>query len=384
MSKHFIIILFFLLSSTQILAQNLYFERGYIVKDQDTISGFINRTEEAKLSLGISFKADSAAKDYQSLAAGEVSGFGFRESQLHFRPVEVSLRTSNGRETSIRFAKLLLDGTVSLYQLHLSEAEERLNYAYTFIFQRDISYYTLSQYALVTDQKSGVDKRYRGTLNALLSDCPILKSEINNLPYRPVSIAGVIKKYNTHCSSNPTVIEYSHKVKPLISQGPVVAVGTYFTPSLNNFLDNKVYSIGYFIDYQNPEISRLISFQSGINYMRFYNSYQLETYDGSIGSWKTETIKKQEHAIRIPLLFQLNFNTGLNKNIKPFLRFGLNGQAYFHKDPKRTEYVPFFNAGTGFYYRNIMFSLQVDSKGFFFKSDKLVLASLGWRVGNWK
>lgn len=362
-------------------AQQGFFEEGYLLLKGDTVRGWLERTDEIKLSVAVTFKTAPEAAP-QVYSPQEIAVFGFTQSGIQFQAVEALLRQNETRETEIRFAKVLLTGPASLYQLRLQEKEQAENNELVFILQKDSTYYTLAQYKLHLESRVGVENRYRGTLTALLDNCPTLAPEITRLPFKAAPIVALVKKYNTCTNPSYVSVEHPYKVPATIKQGPELALGRVFTPSHHDIYNTQAYSIGYFWDYQKPDQSRKLSYHYGINYLYVRYAYDTQEYSGQMGKWITMPHSEEIHYLRAPLLAQLNFHNAPDRKFSPFFNFGLTAQASTYRSFSSLNIIPFLSLGIGAYYKQLRVAVLVDNEGFYINSNKLSTLSFGWILGS--
>ncbi|MGV3539654.1 MAG: hypothetical protein ACO1OQ_07580 [Rufibacter sp.] len=352
-----------------------------MVQAGDTLTGWVERTDEVALGLLVHFKPTVASAE-KTFGPGEINGYGFTEAGLHFRPVQVSLRRKDDRILVNRFAKVLLTGPVNLSYLRLQKSEEAENNEAVFLLQKDTLFHTLALYPIRKDNAVGLEYRYRGTLSALFKECPILQPEINRLPFKPAALVAIVKKYAACVAPSVPSKEFKFKVPSVLKHGAEIAASTILTPGHDFINNSKGVSLGYFWDLQNPDISRKISYRYGINYLYLNYSYDTEGYSSEKGEWTL--IKNQEsvHYLRIPVLGQFNFASSPTQKLSPYLSVGLTPQVSSKNHFEGYDFIPFFTLGTGFYVDRLRVDLLLDNEGFLLNSDKIVSFSLGWRLDN--
>ena len=361
-----------LLFSFSAFAQRTDFEAGYVVKTNDTIRGFLLKTDEVKLGKELEFKTSETSK-ITTYTPEEITSFSFNKDGFIFQTVELTLRQDSVIKKTQRFAKLLLNGFTSLYKLQLEDSELRaifeLNNNYVYILQKNNVFYTLGQYETMIDaQHYRLNKHYQGLLKSLTLDCSSMKVP-EQLEFRDAEIIDVVRTYNECINPNTSKI-YSYKVKIEKKHGISVSYGTlvnfYYA---NSFSNSNAASVGYFWDIANPSRNKKTSLLTGFNYMHL--SYLLPVT-------KTQTVKIKEHYIRMPLIGQRNFY-GKRAAI-PFLSFGVTLQANTDYGFNYVDIVPFVDLGAGVYINRFRLSLLLENSGLAFKSNKILDFGVGYRL----
>ena len=372
----FFLIILCLLVTLQAKAQRTAFEAGYIVIKSDTIKGLILKTDEVKLGQEVQFKTSESTK-VTTYIPGDIQSFSFLKEGFIFKTVELALKQDTLVKKTNRFAKLLLKGYTTLYKLQLGDNELEAIYEtenkHVYILQKNNVFYTLGQYeSMIDPQHYRLNKQYHGFLISLTSDCSSIKIP-EDLEFTDSQIIGVVKNYN-NCIEPNTSTSYSYKVKLIKKHGLTVSYGSlvnfYYA---NSFSNSNATSVGYFWDITDPARSKNSSFLTGLNYM--YLSYSVP-----INQFASE--KRQEHYLKIPLLFQRNF---YNKtNTLPFINFGLTVQASTNNELSYVDMVPFVDFAAGAYINKFRLSVSLENSGFSIKSNKLLNFSVGYRLDHIK
>jgi len=360
--------------SKNIYAQNSFFEEGYYIQRQDTIAGYIERTNETDLSKLIKFKSDINSTSFKQYRPTEIKGFGFRKDSMHFESIDAEIRRDTIVYSTNRFAKLVLRGYTSLYKLQIPN-NERLdifesNNTYVYILKKENKDYTLGQYEYSRQNTVGLNKRYIGILKVLVKDCLQDFNRLDNLEFNDKSIIDVIETYNACKNPTAKTRRYSHQVKPIIKHGAEVAFGRFLSPDQSILSNGEGYSIGYFWDVLKPDISRRFSSRLGINYLYL-------KYTNWINLQDKETVL---HFIRVPLLGQANFINSPNQAFIPFINFGLTGVISSDKNLDYVDLLPFFCLGGGFYIKNTKFGISVENEGLRIRAPKIVNFTIGLRL----
>lgn len=368
-------ILFVFLSSLT-YAQNKDFEAGYIIKESDTIPGYILRESESKLSKGITFKK-STDSERLVYTANDLKGFSFSEDSLHFEAIDYapSLQDSTRQK---RFAKILLKSNTDLFKLQLDELELTPIYMqdnnFVLVLKKDKQFITLGQYESIVENRYQLKKKYIGILRALLSDCPKSANfDFDNLPFEEDKIIKLVSEYNA-CNGNASTTQtYVHTVKAIKRVGAELSFGGIF-PAGNNFIKNgRNIGLGYFRDVFKKDNSRNASFTIGVKYM--YVQYDYLTF---ISYNKISYEKLREHYLLVPFHHQINLRNYRYKKI-PFVFGGLAASFGTNSGFNYLDILPFIELGAGAYINRIKISATFANAGLSLRSEKLVNLGIGWR-----
>ncbi|WP_205503198.1 hypothetical protein [Rufibacter psychrotolerans] len=368
-------------------AQADFFEPGYVIVRGDSLKGFIERTDETKLSVAVNFKENSSSA-VRHYAVGELEGFGFPKDGLHFAPVPAQIRSISATETTTRYAKKLVTGYTSLYKLQLPRTEQAQEYLkdneHVYVLKKDTTFYTLAQYEVLTDNGYRVDKRYVGLLISLLNDCPtIAPASLHKVSFKDAALAPLISKYNSCKDPASANIAHTYKAKAMVKWGPEAGYATVYAPNKDAFLTDKDaflggngYWAGISWDIVAPNVSRRFSTKLGLNYLNIRYDYLSRTRNGY--SVKPYEVKEQRHMLRLPIGTQYNFNNAPGKKISPFVNFGLTAQFSANSDFKQKDMVPFLHIGAGAYVWQYKVMAMVENLGFRPDNEKVISLGVGY------
>lgn len=366
-----------------LFAQNKYYEKGFIILQQDTLFGFIESTDNILLSRSVSFKdRKEASVSAQTFTPVDLDGFGFTESKHVFAPVEVVMPLDSGMMIETRFAKVLVEGETSLYKLQLPKTEKRevnlKNNLYVYILKKDGGYTTLRQYESKTDNLIRLDKKYIGIIKALLSDClnPLVDIQ-DKLQFRDKAMVDLIMKYNACKDPDVPSIVHEYIVKAEVRHGLEGQYGKIYEPGYDGAFSSNTFSAGYYWDITRPERSRKLSESVGISYYNMKARYQ------DAGS--TDEHHLDNHFIRMYLHGQYilgNYSVNLPAT---FVKGGLTGLFSYGLFVERVvDFMPLFNIGGGMYYKRMKISGSVDIAELKWKSSKLFNIGIGVRLDRLK
>ncbi|GGK70516.1 hypothetical protein GCM10011405_18230 [Rufibacter glacialis] len=366
-------------------AQGSLFEPGYLLKSgNDTVKGFIERSDEIKLSLGIHFK-DEVSGVARYFGPEELEGFGFEGSGLHFARVKVMIRALAPADKVTRFAKKLVSGHTSLYKLQLQEHEQSASFltdnTHVYVVKKDTSFFTLAQYELTAANGRGVDKRYLGMLTFLLKDCPAIPASVlATVPFQDAPLVQLLQKYNTCLDPASPSVEHHYTVASQVKKGPEMGYAMLYTASDIPFRNTNGYWAGFFWDVTKPDLSQRISSRLGINFllMNYERQQEIISYDGSFHKREQVTEKDQAYFLRIPFAVQVNLRQVPKAAFSPFLNLGITPQVSFIRNLERFDYLPFLHLGAGAYVRQYKVSVSVENYGISPKADKIFSMGVGY------
>lgn len=354
-----IFLLLFLFVQDVIQAQDVYYEAGYILQQQDTIPGYIKMINETELSLSVSFKENKSAVASKSYSPEQITGFGFRSSGLHYSSVVVDVSRNSAILSEHRFAKNLVAGEVALYKMHLTPEEQQTIYlkdnTYKYIIEKEGQFITLEQREFRSGDRVGINKIYLGKLKVLLGDCLNAENDINDkLQFKDNSMIALIKRYN-HCKNPEAVtLAFATKRKSIIKYGMELSYNKIFLPTSDQVVNSRGYSIGYFWEVNKPHLNRILSGKFGINYLYLHYDF--------LDKRRNNTIPVAIHYIRIPIQGQFNFHKSLYSKVFPFINLGITPQISSDSKISFVDTIPFLTAGAGLYMNRFKFAIAVDNR----------------------
>ncbi|MFD2245739.1 hypothetical protein [Pontibacter ruber] len=358
----------FLFLVTSASAQKGYFVPGFIIRGNDTIPGFIERNAEADLGRSIKYKLLQNSDTKQEYLPSEISGFGFSPDSLWFEAVEVEIKDEAGFRKTRRFAKVILKGQVSLYKVQLQRAEYNpillRDNTHVYVIKKDSTFYTLGQYEYQSGKYVGLHKRYIGTLNYTLANCPDVIHNINSLRFDDRSITRLIREYNRCASPETTIAEYTHKVKAVVRHGVEAGYTWRARPTDNYRLSG--YSVGYFWEINNPDRGKRIAAKLGLSY----------AYLESGATVDNNELKHVSHTLKVPITAQYNLGTSPQATYLPFVYAGVS--PYFFLREKHMATL--LTCGAGLYVRSIKITYAIEKEGLFKPSPTIAHVTLGLKL----
>jgi hypothetical protein len=367
---------------SKVYGQSYFYEKGYIVQQQDTLYGFIEKTDELKLSQSVSFKEHLETATAATFSPSELNGFGFSGSRLTFSPVEVDIILPGITRKANRFAKRLVSGDINLYKLYLLKGEKkeilRKGSPHVYIVEKEGAYTTLGEYEVQFGNRVRLDKKYLGKLRVLLNDCLNSNSDIpDNMKFTDDALIELIIRYNRCKSPEAESIIHAYKVKAEVKHG-LQGIYARIVTIDNSISRDQGYSLGYYWDITRPQFSRKISNIIGVNYLNL--RYVYTYYSGASWRPKKMEVPIKLHYIRIPFHAQYNFNNHAAAVVSPFVVGGLTAQLSTDNTFSYLDIIPFLSVGGGVHIKRLKVSVTIDNLGFSIKDDKILNLSLGLRL----
>jgi hypothetical protein len=307
--KFFLWLAFLSLSHLTIFAQQNE-EPGYIVENnKDSVRGFIEFTNEADLSISISFRKDvtSVMKKY---GPEDLSGFGIGKETFK------SMRFQNTAEDSVMetaFVKQLVQGDYNLYSYQKAERE-------FYLLQKDTIQYFLYD---GTNSETGVvfqKGNYYNYLSLISAPCGVLHHIYDRVGYNDQDMAGFISKVD-NCEIGGSAVNLYQKPKTLLQ--PTIFAGGFPVPGYGQFTASFIMHITL------PRIDKKTSVNIGLQYSNttdeamartdYYYSYKLIT---------------RYQIYSLPVTIEYNFTTS---RIQPYFYTGISA-AYSSKTNNSQSY----------------------------------------------
>lgn len=306
--------------------QEELFKKGYYITLQgDTVSGYIEQVRHHALSRKILFKPTYESKAHQVIKPSEIKEFFLSDDKILFRPVEYSYNKDTMKIIEIRNAKVILTSFVSLYKLELPEEEQNIVFekdnTYVYMVSKAGKFYSLDQKERLIDNRyHSLDRRYRGTLNYLFSDCPSMKTKIENLEFNDKAMSKIVKEYNSCNDSTVDTKEFEVIYKPIVKKLIQVSTATMLDKDV---ISSRAISGGFLIDILYPHLNETVSILIGINFISldYRTKEKIYRLNSSIPLfYRTKEKNYTLNYFRIPILGQYNFS---QKKISPFLNLGI-------------------------------------------------------------
>lgn len=329
-----------LFHSTIIAQKN--FDPGYIINhNRDTVKGFIETTEEKKLSSSVRFRKETSG-ELQEYNPGDLFGFGI--GQVLYKSFIFNNTVSGSRMDTV-FARQLVSGEYNLFTFVTSDR--------FFLLQKDTSLYLL--YDESQDGSGTIDRvgNFRNYLNFISVPCENLKDKYKGIGYSENSLADFVQKTN-NCISGGSSRIYGQKQKleitPIIFAGglPLSGQNAYFTGNLS-------------LRFTLPRVDKKLSLNIGVNYT---NTTYMTAASEALNPYYHYYTK--EEIFSIPLTIQYNV---LLTRVQPYFFLGCSFAQ------NKTD-----NLGTGFWIEpdnkynslNIIAGLGVEARvayGFYIRGE---------------
>lgn len=337
------LLLSLLLLTQFIFSQSDYREGFIILKNKDTLKGYINYKITKSKFKKIEFKKtlESKKTEYTPL---RIDGYGYKKNEF-FKSVKINQSKYN----DTFFIETLVSGNVSLYKLYDDFFIEKDTIFKWLDNEKKIIYRNGTKYNSNT-------KRYLGILKYLFKDCKSVKNQVIKTPYKENDLVILISNYNS--CKGVTEIVYK-KNKPWIKTNFGAFVGYNFTNikkdlyELNNTVGNtNSVSFGAFLEIASPRIVERVSFYTGLVY-NTTKSYQYEFDNSRLYEFESEI-----SFIKIPIAVRYTFPERKNT---PYFNIGiLNVLDINSNSVINTEYV----RGTNVYTSKTLYSPTFNTIGF--------------------
>ena len=299
-----ILILICIVFIQKVYAQSDYREGFVILKNGDTISGFINYRITDSQFKKIEFKKtlESKKTEYTPLL---IKAYGYKKNEL-FNSKKI--KDSNYDDTF--FLETLVSGKITLFRLYDDFYIEKDNIL-TWLDNKKRTLY-----------RNGKDyifdpKRYKGILQYLLSDCFKIKKEIKNTKYLESNLVLLISGYNSCNGTKNTVYKEN---KPWLKVNYGIILGYNFSNYKNdkNTLKNSKgnsnsISFGGFLEIGTPRVIERVSLYTGL----IYNSSNFYYYEKDRNI--ILELEGEYNLLKIPLAIRYTFP---QKKITPYITVG--------------------------------------------------------------
>lgn len=301
-----IVIFVILLGSIDLFGQD-NFKEGYIVKNSsDTVRGLLKDDTEEKLTIEVIFKSSNGTPE--SYSPQNILSFGFDHGNL-FRLVEY-IDPSDNYLRKEHFAKLIFDGINDLYSFIRKDV-------LFFVGQTDDDTTLLLFNDITTAAGQTIDRgNYQNQLFFIGRTCERMRSKAQNTRYSETALLDYFVLLDK-CLSNGTAATVYYVKLETETQLYVFAGGI----PLGNKYEIMVQAMAKFTL---PSQSRRTSLNTGLVYLRNFNTESYSDYFGSVKEYDQVT-----EIIEVPLLIQYEF---LEKKIRPYVYGGL-GLAYKRETP---------------------------------------------------
>lgn len=313
------LIIFLLLTTKALKAQDKDFRPGYIIKNSlDTIHGEIDFRGELSMSKECAFRSkDSIETKYTPL---DLHSYRFVDGKYY-----ISKEVDNEKV----FLEYLVNGKTNIYYLRNSSG----NHYYIDkdgIRLSEIPYEekTIDKEGQVFEKKS---TKHIGILNIYMNDAPNFSSKINNI--KEPSHKNLIKlasDYHAATCNGENCIIYGKTRKPIrIFLEPTAGITNHFTKDYIGDRTSTFYSakgnLGYgiFIHIWVPRTNEKIYLKTG--YIQHFYKYRTETTESTLDllgnrSYYTTTNHYEKRYHKIPFQAEYIRSTGA---IKPKIAYGI-------------------------------------------------------------
>jgi hypothetical protein len=199
------IAIYFLSFSANGFSQNSYFEGFIILQGGDTINGYLQAQNSKKASKWCVFKSDKDKKARKYRPA-DISGYRYKGDKFYISKV-----IGKQPDAKTVFLEFLLKGKANIYYLKDRNGE------HYFIDKENVDLIELTEPPIVIHNDSGTFEysKYKGNLGFVLSDCPEIIPEINDVKLNYKSLINLTKDYHNRVCENENCIIYERKIKPI-------------------------------------------------------------------------------------------------------------------------------------------------------------------------
>lgn len=285
------------------------FKKGFIVKKNDTIYGYIDDKSAKKSYKNCAFRQVLNTKTTH-YKPNDLSSYGFINGK-HYTSKAIKNEESNIETV---FLEILVRGKATLYKYDAS----------FFIEKENSKLLKLSK----KSKKNKKTKRYRGQLSFLLSDCKNIKEKLLKFSLNERNITQLIVEYNTCVGAES--IAYKEKIPwfkmtTRVSTGYLISklnINTEGDPILQHlaskFEPESSIIGGVTFDFSRPRVSNRISFNLGLFYVK--NKYTTSNTVLHESFFEENYITVDLEELKIPLGFTYTIP---KKNIAPYVSTGI-------------------------------------------------------------
>jgi hypothetical protein len=270
------------------------FAPGFIVKNNgDSVKGYIEQGNEAKIFEKVNFKSDLTQNATQYLTATDISSFGFFGGNT-FKKIAYTDPTEN--KQYVTFAKYLLKGYNSLYTF------SRDDRTYFLIKNQQDSTYLLYDDIYTSTGSYTQTGNFRNVLLFVASGCGNLRNQITQLSYTEGEMLGLVAKIN-NCVAPSVANEVLYK-KPKTELHVYGYAGGMYLGSNHEFTGRLI------AKFTLPSVDKKTSLNVGVNFMQNYKTqYVYIAYEGNyLGTKTKQTVTN--NIVSIPFTLQYYFTTG--------------------------------------------------------------------------
>ena len=311
----------FTLISMTIYGQENY-KPGYIITNSmDTIRGYILSVNN-KPYKECCFKKDIKDKP-QIYLPDQIFAYRFDGNGKFF----ISKDTPDQNGTTKYFLEFMIQGKANIYMMtdvkdHFYIETDK----YKMMELSEPLKYSKNEYGVLLSRPN----KYTGKLKYVMSDCPEVFSEIDDLKLYPKAIIKLAENYHNHVCSGDKCIIYEKKIAPLkIDWGPVAGISYnsfYFNgQNYSNYQSNNL--LGINIELDNLIFAKeQIFLKTGV-YLQQFNNYNLYEKRLSIdgvdyyGNFLTGPINFKSYVLLNPITF--NYSFPMNK-FAPYVGAGIS------------------------------------------------------------
>jgi len=318
------------------------FKPGYVITNSnDTINGLIQYIDINQFNV-CTFKKDQNSKSTQYLP-GEIHAYRFNDNGKFFVSMEAPLSTGS----KMLFLECLIKGKASIY--YMNDKTQHF-----FMETDNVKLTEISEIPELTKNEYGVTHykptKITGKLKYMMSDCPSIFNQIDDLKLYPDQLLKLSKDYQQRVCKDEKCIIYEEKADPVkLNFGIVMGL------SYNNFLFNETnyteMKIGNFegfkLEFENIVYSlKSFTLNTGLQY-QYYSTYTFHTniwqmYHLSPTGSHILNFDIMASSIKIPLSVNYMFS---QKKISPYIGLGFTNTFYLNQN--RNLYITDFNTYYG-------------------------------------
>ncbi|GGG21533.1 outer membrane beta-barrel protein [Pontibacter amylolyticus] len=319
------------------------FRAGYIVRNSDTLQGYVDYRGAVRNSKTTTFKANLSAPE-QAYSPDQLAGYGFvKENKVY----EAQTIPGDGEQPVQRlFLQVLTKGRASLY---------------TYRDDLDLDHFYLSKDGgdLVElkenvynkkDPKTGktfrmVDKLYLGVMGSAFADCPTMSEErFRNITFRHSGLTKIVNDYNECMDSNQYVQpSRKTKVKPypvLFFSKPALQMTGEHPYSKASFHNTGLgLGGGVALEVANPAISEKLTLILELLYTPYHFEGVIKDVNNS-GRTTQHDILLDLHYLKVPAQLRYTFPKG---KLRPFASAGISYSYAISTNRVETKNSTFHN-----------------------------------------
>jgi len=345
MNRIFILYLFLFLSSITYSQTNNERNSFYISTKGDTIYGAVYKVHNTFF-----YKKSKDAREKQKLNNDSIKGFKL-VGGIGFDKKEITTTKSGKLETINVFAKTIITGPCSLYSIiRPSNDDEDL----AFCVEKNCKSYILSQSTSSNINIPNPDTRYLTMLQYLLGDCDSVKKLIPDVLFEEISLAWIIRSYNSciaiknktdnfTCKPEEKIdinlkpkeipLEHFNKRVLYVTQASLLSDKSGEDDS-TTYKNNFAMGFGFNYFSLKPKVCRIFSFSLGLQCMYFKYTINTNNFYGLLKMPIQKLIVDMPVTLNVQIIHKTDFtiyvSEGFDFNYSRILKIS-NSEIYYPK-----------------------------------------------------